>query len=205
MATRRHHLSQAEVPFHGLARLVSFRVVGLGVHAPLPGRNNGLDALLLPLGAEGVAVIGPVGDQAGQRRVRPGFHQGPGLGAVVVLVPRHAQAQGTAASIRQNLGAEAASAAARADPFLCFGARRARARPCCPARTDPDRPAGRPSDAARRPSRIRAPSGDRPNSTGRTRSATDAKGPLRAIHPAHRFHKKATMSFLAHAYIGTGN
>ena len=172
MATRRHHLSQAEAPFHGLERLVSFRVVGLGVHAPLPGRNNGLDALLLPPGAEGVAVIGPVGDQAGQRRVRPGFHQGPGLGAVVALAPRHAQAQGTAASIRQDvdLGAEAAPAAARAGSVPSRS--RARARPCCPAarRIDPDRPACRPSDAARRPDRTRAPSIDRPSSTGRTRS-----------------------------------
>ena len=110
-----------------------YRSGGLGVHAPLPGRNNGLDALLLPLGAEGVAVIGPVGDQAGQRRVRLGFHQGPGLGAVVALAPppRHAQAQGTAASIRKDvdLGAEAAPAAARAGSVPSRS--RARARPCC--------------------------------------------------------------------------
>ena len=38
--------------------------------------------------AEGVAVIGPVGDQAGLRRVRPGFPQGPSLGAVVPPVTR---------------------------------------------------------------------------------------------------------------------
>ena len=87
----------AEAPFHGVARRVPFRVAGLGF-VPLPGRNDRLNALLLSPGAEGVAVIGPVGDQAGPRRVRPGFYPGPGLGAVVALAARHAQAQGTAAA-----------------------------------------------------------------------------------------------------------
>ena len=50
---------------------------GLGGHAPLPGRNDGRGAPLRPPCAEGVAVIGPVGHQAGPRRARPGFHQGP--------------------------------------------------------------------------------------------------------------------------------
>ena len=58
------------------------------------------DVLLRQLGAEGVAVIGSVRDQAGQRRVGSSFHQGPGLGAVVALAPRHLQAQGTPPSIR---------------------------------------------------------------------------------------------------------
>ena len=39
-----------------------FRVVGLGVRAPLPGGKDGLEARLRPPRAEGVAVIGPVGD-----------------------------------------------------------------------------------------------------------------------------------------------
>ena len=48
---------------------------GWGVRAPGPGRNDGLDVLLRPLGAEDVAVIGPVRDQAGQGRVSPSFHR----------------------------------------------------------------------------------------------------------------------------------
>ena len=88
--------------------------MGLGVQAPAPGRNDGLDVPLRPLGAEAIAVIGPVRDQAGQGRVDPVFHQGPGPGAVMVLAARHAQAQRTAPSIRQDmdLGAEAAPASA---------------------------------------------------------------------------------------------
>ena len=69
------------VLFHGLARRVPFRVAGLGVRAPAPGRNGGLDVPLRLPGAATVAVLGPVRDQAGQGRVGPGFPQGPGLGA----------------------------------------------------------------------------------------------------------------------------
>ena len=74
-----------------LRALYRIRVVGMGVRAPAPGRNDGLNVPLRPLGAEAVAVIGPVRDQAGQGRVDPVFHQGPGLGAVVTLAARHAQ------------------------------------------------------------------------------------------------------------------
>ena len=56
------------------------------------------DVLLRQLGAEGVAFIGSVRDQAGQRCVGSSFHQG--LGAVEVLAARHSQAQGTTPSIR---------------------------------------------------------------------------------------------------------
>ena len=80
----------AEAPFHGLARLVPFRVVGLGVQASAPGRNDGLDAPWRPPGAEAVVVLGPIRDQAGQGRVAV-FHPGPGLGAVMALAARHAQ------------------------------------------------------------------------------------------------------------------
>ena len=52
------------------------------------GREYGLDALLRQPRAEGVAVLDPVGNQAGQRRIRPGSHQGPGLGAVAALAAR---------------------------------------------------------------------------------------------------------------------
>ena len=102
-----------------MARLVRFRGVGLGVRAPLPGRNDGLGAPLRPPRAEGVAVIGPVGHLAGLRRARPGF-QGPGLGAVVAL----------AAAIRQDmdLGAEAAPSTTEGviRPLVLGCARRAR-------------------------------------------------------------------------------
>ena len=149
-------LEPAKAPFHGIARLVSFRVVGLGVRVPLPGLNDGLDALWLPPRAEGVAVIGPVGDQAGPRRVRPGFPQGPGLGAVVALPPpppsRAGTGDGRGDPPRCGSWCRSRPGYGRGrDPFFCFGARppcsRARARPCCPAarRTDPDRPTGRPS------------------------------------------------------------
>ena len=106
-------LEPAEAPFNDIARLVPFRVVGLGVRTPLPGRNDGLGVPLRPPRAEAVAVLGSVGHQAGPRRVRPSFHPGPGLGAVVARAARHAQAQGPAAAIRQDmdLGAEAAPAA----------------------------------------------------------------------------------------------
>ena len=82
----------------------------------VPGRKDGLEALLRQLGAEGVTVLGPVGDQAGPRRVRPRCHQGPGLSAVAALTA--CRAQGPAASIRQDveLGAEAAPAAAEGAP-----------------------------------------------------------------------------------------
>ena len=63
-------LEPAEAPCHGLARRVPFRGAGLGVRAPLPGRNDGLEAPRRPPGAEGVAVLGPVGGQARPRRVR---------------------------------------------------------------------------------------------------------------------------------------
>ena len=99
----------ADAPFNGVARRVRYRSgSGLGVRAPLPGGNDGLGAPLRPPRAEGVAVIGPVGHQAGQRRVRPGFHQGLSLGAVVVLAACHAQAQGPAAAIRQDIATGAA-------------------------------------------------------------------------------------------------
>ena len=50
----------AEAPCHGVARRVRFRGVGLGVQASVPGRQDGLNGLLRPPGAEGGAVIGPV-------------------------------------------------------------------------------------------------------------------------------------------------
>ena len=113
-----------EPALHGVARLVPFRVVGLGVRAPVLGRNDYLDALPRELGAEGVAAIGPVGNQAGQRRVRPRFHQGPGLGAVV--------GAGRPSRARQHvdLGTEAAPATVEGGihPFVFGCARRAHVR-----------------------------------------------------------------------------
>ena len=132
VATRRQRLSQPN-PFHGVARLVPFRVVELGVRAPGPGpgRNDDLEALPRPPRVAGVAVLGPICDQAGQRRVRPGCPQGPDLGVVGARAVRHAQAQGTARrSVRMWI-------------WVRLRRLRARARPCCPAtrRTDLDRPA----------------------------------------------------------------
>ena len=91
-------LEPAEAPFPGVARRIPFRVVGPRVRAPDPGRNGGLGVLPRPSRAEGVAIIGPIRDQAGPRRIR--FHPGPDLGVVVARAARHAQVQGTAPSIR---------------------------------------------------------------------------------------------------------
>ena len=85
----------------------------LEAQAPASGRNDGLNALWCQPRAEGVVVIGPVRDQAGQGRASPSFDPGPGLGAVMALAARQAQTQGAAPLIRQDvdLGAEAAPAA----------------------------------------------------------------------------------------------
>ena len=101
----------AQAACHGGARLVPFRVVGLGVRAPAPGRKNSLDALLCPLGAKGVAVPSPVCDQAVPQRVDSLFLQGPGLGWGAGRPSR--AGTGTAPSIGQDgdSGAEAAPAA----------------------------------------------------------------------------------------------
>ncbi len=65
-------------PFYGVAH----RVVGLRVRAMGPNRNDGFDALLRQLGAQGIAGIGPArsADRARQRH-RLGFHPGLGLEA----------------------------------------------------------------------------------------------------------------------------
>ena len=57
-------------PVPGAARRVPFRVAGLGVRAPASGRKDGLDVPRPPPGAAGVAVMGPVRNQAGQGRAR---------------------------------------------------------------------------------------------------------------------------------------
>ncbi len=171
-------LEPAEAPFNGIARLVPFGVVGPGVRAPLPGGNDGLDALLLQPGAEGVAVIGPVGDQAGQGRARPGFPQGLGLGAVVALAARQAQVQGTAAAIRPHVaGCRSHPGCDRGrDPSPGFGrARRAHVRAVQPhgGQILIRLPVGHQA----RPDAPVAPGGPAagPSSTGRTRSATAAR------------------------------
>ena len=76
-------LEPADAPFHGVACRVRFRGVRLGVQTSVPSRNDGLKAPLRQLDAEGVAVIGPIRDQAGQGRADPSLDQGPGLGAVI--------------------------------------------------------------------------------------------------------------------------
>ena len=149
----------------GITRLVPFRGVGLG-RAPLPSRNDGFNVPLHQPSAEAIAVISSIRDQAGQGRVGR----------------RHAQAQGTTPSIRQDgeLGVEAAPAGPSAGSASFFGARpprsRARSRSCCPAarRTHPAWPAGGPAGAARRLGCTKLHSGHRPISAFRTRAATRA-------------------------------
>ena len=84
----------ANAPFHGVARRVPFRGVGLEVRVPDPGRNDGHHALPRQLGAQGVDVIGPVRDQAGPRRVRPSSRQGPSLGGRGAGRPSRAGTEG---------------------------------------------------------------------------------------------------------------
>ena len=74
----------AGAPFHGIARLVPFWGVGLGFVRRADG-NDGLNALPHPLRAQGVDIIGA------------------GLGVVGARAARHAQAQETALSIRQDV------------------------------------------------------------------------------------------------------
>ena len=121
-------LEPAESPFDGIARLVPFGVVRPGVRAPLPGQNDGLNVPRLPSRAEGVAVIGPVGDQAGQGRPRPSFHQG--LGAVVARAARQAQVQGTAAAIRQHVDLDAELVCHAKEPQARSFGHRARSNAC---------------------------------------------------------------------------
>ena len=143
--------------FYGVAH----RVVGLRVRAMAPNRNDGFDALLRQLGAQGVAGIGPARsvDRARQRRDRLGVHPGPGLEVRSWRGPPVTRRQGTAQSIRQdgNRGTETAPATVKGGIRPLFlgraGRARVRARPYCSAtrRTDSDRSACRPSGAARCP------------------------------------------------------
>ena len=87
-------LEPAAAACPGVARRVPFRGVRLGVRSSAPDRKDGLEAPLRDPGAEGVAASGPIRDQAGQGRAGPGFHQGPGLGAVVARAARHAPVRG---------------------------------------------------------------------------------------------------------------
>ena len=80
--------------------------------------------------------------------------------------------------------------------WACPPRSRACARPRCPTarRTDPDRPAGRPSGATRRPGRTRGHSGD-DRVPLPVRSRQLVLGDAHPCHPAQRFYKKTTMSF----------
>ena len=149
-----------------MARRIPCRGRGLGVHALTLDGHDGLDALLRPPRAQGVAVIGPV------------------LGAVGTRGARYAQAQGTAASIRPvgDLGAETAPAAAEAGIRLFFVRAHDRA---VPPHGGPIRirlPIGHPA----RPDAPISPVGltmYRPRASSRTRPATDTRGP-QVRHPA---------------------
>ena len=130
-----------------------------------------------------------------------------GLGAVVALAACHAQAQGPAAAIRQDvdLGAEAAPTAAAGGicPFVFECARRAHDRTVqqhggqiqIGLQVDQTRP-----DASVAPVGIAVI--DRFLLAIRGNWCQGA--PIRAIQRSASI-KKATMRFLSHAYIGTGN
>ena len=186
----------------GLARQVSFRVVGLGVGASAPGRKDGHEVPWRPPGAEAVAVIGPVRDQAGGTR-RSRLPPGPGPGGCRgVGRPSRADAgdspvdpPGYGFGCRSHPGCDPVRV-----PPLCAWVRpprsRARARPCCPAarRTDPAGLADGPAGAARRPGGARLPNGHRPSSPFRTRAATRAQVrpsvPSRAALPRQDGHAR---------------
>ena len=178
-----------EAPCPGVARRGTFRVAGLGVRAPASGRKDGLDVPLRPPGAEGVAVMGPVRDLAGQGRGGPGFPQGPGLGAVGARAARHAQMQGTAPSMRQDmdLGTGLGCGPERAPPLALGRAPAALtcARPTGLSRRTVDR-----SGAACRWIRRGGP---RPSSPSRTRAAPRAP----PCPPAQCCHAKKAPRVLA--------
>ena len=64
-------LEPAEAACRGAGCRVPFRGVRLGMRAPGPRRHDGPKPPLRQSGAEGVDVIGPVRDQAGQQGIRP--------------------------------------------------------------------------------------------------------------------------------------
>ena len=85
-----------DIPFRGVARLVPFQGVGLGVRASGLDGNDGFNTLPRHPSARGVNVYRP-GRRSGRTAARPSRRPPrPGLGAIVALAARHAQAQGTA-------------------------------------------------------------------------------------------------------------
>ena len=115
-------LNPAEAPCPGVARRVPFRAAGLGVRAPGPGRDDGLDALRRPPGAGGVAVPSPICNQVGQGRVGPGCPwSGPEGGRSGLPGTRRERDPG--APPGWGSGAEAARLRPRAGSAACFGAR----------------------------------------------------------------------------------
>lgn len=194
-----------EVPFHDIARWVPFRVVGLGVCAPGPGRNDGLDALPRP---PGVSVIGPVRDQARPRRVRPGFHRIRAWVLSRCWSPDTRRCRGRPLqSARMWIwGAEAASAAAEGGVRLSFfGAYAALA--CAPDRAvQPHsgqvrvgQPVGHPARPDAPVARVSLAAIDRVPLPVLDRQL--AQGGAHPCHPSQCFHEKTATRFLAHAYI----
>lgn len=96
---------------------------GEGERAPPPGRNDGLETLPRELGAEGIAVIGPVRDQTGQGRAPIQASIRAQAWVLSRCWPRHVQAQGGGPVDPQDisLGAEAASAATSAGSVFFLG------------------------------------------------------------------------------------
>ena len=122
-------LEPAEAPFHGIARLIPFRVVGPGVRAPLPGRNDGFDALLFPPRAEGIAVIARSAIRQGSSEsVQASPRPGPGCCRGAGRPSRAGAGRGDPPACGHvDLGAEAAPAAAEGGirPLVFGRARRA--------------------------------------------------------------------------------
>ena len=132
-------LEPANAPFRGVARLVPFPRAELGVRAPGPGRNDGLQALPRQSGAQGADAIGLIREQAGPRRVRSRRppRPAPGCGCRGAGRPSRAGIESGPVDQDADLGAEAAPATFKDGIRLIFGVRppymRGRARPCCPA------------------------------------------------------------------------
>ena len=182
-------LEPTEAPFSSVARQVPFRVAGRGFVCRLRAAMTASTSC----GARPARKASPSLARSALRQDRGvSVQASPKARAWMRLErgPRHAQAQGTALSIRQggDRGTEAAPAAARSGLRLFFAGG-------APVRA-PDRavpPHGGPAGAAIRPGRLAAI--DRVPLPVRGRPRT----PGRAL-PAQRCHEETATRFITHAY-----
>ena len=168
---------------------ISFQYPQLRVAPVVSGYRRGSSRIRVHTSSQGVsgrvtrACVGAmtpcVGQcrhpRTGQGRVNSAFCQSPGLGTVVTGRPSRAGAGDDPVDpLGCRSGCGSRPGCGRGQDLTLWGrACRTRVRPRCPAvrRTDPRRPACRPSGAARRLGRTRRPSGDRPRASSRTRPA----------------------------------